>query len=119
MKYILVLLLAFSLSVSALAQNVEASASVNYAYVMVSGKAFSKKLKVSVDFGDTPEQQSISDAYTEELTNKTSYAAILNYMDAKGFELVQTLETTASIQGYGGTDHLIFIMKKKKAASGL
>ena len=28
----------------------------SYAYILVEGKLFSKKLKVSVDFGDTPEQ---------------------------------------------------------------
>ena len=28
----------------------------SYTYISIKGKAFSKKLKVEVDFGDTPEQ---------------------------------------------------------------
>lgn len=86
----------------------------SYAYVRVQGKAFSKKLKVDVDFGDTPEQLKVSEEYSEVLTNKKSYAAVLNYMAENGFELVQTLELTSSYQGSGGTSGVVFIMKKKK-----
>lgn len=86
----------------------------SYAYVSVQGKAFSKKLKVDVDFGDTPEQLKASDEYSDILTNKKSFAAVLNYMADNGFELIQTLDLTTSFQGSGGTSGIVFIMKKKK-----
>ena len=75
---------------------------------------FSKKLKVQVDFGDTPEQINKGNEYSEYLTNKKSYAAVLNYMVEKQFELVNTLELTESYQGSGGTTGIVFIMKKKE-----
>jgi hypothetical protein len=74
---------------------------------------FSKKLKVRVDFGDTPEQINKGNEYSEYLTNKKSYAAILNYMIENQFELVNTLELTEAYQGTGGTSGIVFIMKKK------
>lgn len=86
----------------------------SYAYVRVQVNAFSKKLKVDVDFGDTPEQLKASKEYSEVLTNKKSYAAVLNYMAENGFELFQTLELTSSYQGSGGTSGVVFIMMKKK-----
>ena len=80
----------------------------------VQGKAFSKKLKVDVDFGDTEEQQSAGEEYSKILTNKRSYAAVLNHMAENKFELVQTLELTESFQGSGGTSGVVFILKKRK-----
>ncbi len=85
-----------------------------YAYISVSGKDFSKKLKVKVDLGDTPEQIKAGDEYTEILTNKKSYAAVLNHMADNQFELVETHENISSYQGSGGTYGIVFIMKKKK-----
>lgn len=83
-----------------------------YAYILVEGKLFSKKLKVNVDFGATPEQLKAGKEYSERLTNKKSYAAVLNYMVESGFELVQTLDYTDSYAGSGGTSGIVFIMKK-------
>lgn len=90
---------------------------LSYAYISVEGKLFSKKLKVEVDFGDTPEQMKAGKEYSEYLTNKKSYAAILNYMVEQQFELINTLELTASFQGSGGTSGIVFIMKRKTAAT--
>jgi len=86
----------------------------SYTYISVEGKLFSKKLKVQVDFGDTPEQIDKGREYSEFLTNKKSYAAVLNYMVEKQFELVNTLELNTSFQGTGGTSGIVFIMKKKE-----
>lgn len=86
----------------------------SYAYVSVEGKSFSKKLKVKVDFGDTPEQIKSGEEYSQILTNKKSYAAILNYMVENKFELVETLDYTENFQGSGGTSGIVFIMRKKE-----
>ncbi len=90
----------------------------SYAYISIKGKTFSKKLKVIVDFGDTPEQIKAGEEYSEILTNKKSYAAILNYLVENQFDLVETLslDEYSSYQGTGGgsTTGIIFIMRKKK-----
>ncbi|WP_379090165.1 hypothetical protein [Pedobacter sp. UC225_65] len=84
-----------------------------YAYILIEGKLFSKKLRVEVDFGDTPEQLKAGKEYSEKLTNKKSYAAVLNYMVENQFELVQTLDYTNNYSGSGGTSGIVFIMRKK------
>jgi hypothetical protein len=99
-----------SVSNETIAQNQEYS----YAYISINGKSFSKKLKVTVDFGDTPEQISEGEKYSELLTNKKSYAAVLNYMVDNQFELVETLDYISTYQGTGGTSGVVFIMKKKE-----
>lgn len=86
----------------------------SYAYISVRGKLFSKKLKVQVDFGDTPEQIKEGNEFSEFLTNKKSYAAVLNYMVDNQFELVNTLDLNSLSEGTGGTSGIVFIMKKKK-----
>ncbi|HRO42765.1 MAG TPA: hypothetical protein PL009_08010 [Flavipsychrobacter sp.] len=90
--------------------------SFSYAFVWVQGKLFSKKLIVEVDFGDSPEQVKAGKEYSEYLTNKKSFAAVLNYMAEQQFELINTQELTFSANGTGGTDGIIFIMKKNKNA---
>jgi hypothetical protein len=85
----------------------------SYAYILIEGKPFSKKLKVSVDFGDTPEQMRAGKEYSDKLTNKKSYAAILNHMVESEFELVETLDYADTFQGSGGTSGIVFIMRKK------
>jgi len=84
-----------------------------YAYISVEGKLFSKKLKVQVDFGDTPEQIKTGNEYSEALTDKKSYASILNYMTESQFELVETVNLMETYQGTGGTSGIVFIMRKK------
>lgn len=84
-----------------------------YAYIVIKGKFLSKKLKVNVDFGETEEQIKAGKEYSDFLTNKTSYAAILNHMVENNFELVETLDYTAVTAGEGGTTGIVFIMKKK------
>lgn len=90
----------------------------SYAYISVEGKIFSKKLKVEVDLGDKPGQIKTGLEYSEILTNKKSYAAVLNYMVENEFELVETLtlNDNSSYQGTGsgGTTGIIFIMRKRK-----
>jgi len=85
-----------------------------YAYLSIHGKLFSKKLNVDVDFGDTPEQIEESSKYTEILSEKKSYAAVLNYMVDLHYELVETMDYTYITQGTGGTSGIAFIMRKKK-----
>lgn len=85
----------------------------SFAYILIEGKFLSKKLKVNVDFGDSPEQLKAGKEYSDMLTNKKSYAAILNYMVDNEFELVQTLDYNANYSGTGGTSGIVFIMRKK------
>lgn len=84
-----------------------------YAYIVIKGKFLSKKLKVNVDFGETEEQIKAGKEYSDFLTNKTSYASILNHMVENNFELVETLDYTTVASGDGGTSGIVFIMKKK------
>lgn len=108
-----------TLSLPAFSQHIqqEKDPGLSYAYISIQGKIFSKKLKVVVDFGDTPEQIKAGQQFSEILTNKKSYAAVLNYMVENYFELIDTLtlEDKSSFQGTGsgGTTGIIFIMKKK------
>jgi hypothetical protein len=88
--------------------------SYQYAYIQIKGKAFSKKLNVEVDFGDTPEQLSAGKEYSEVLTNKKSYAAVLNYMAERHFDLVETRDYILTYQGTGDTSGIVFIMRRKK-----
>lgn len=88
--------------------------SFSYAFVLVQGKLFSRKLIVDVDFGDSPEQVKAGKEFSEYLTNKKSFAAVLNYMTEQQFELINTQELTSSAQGTGGTSGIIFIMRKRK-----
>jgi len=50
--------------------------------------------------------------YSEILNNKKSYAAILNYMAEKKYELVESRDITGSYQGTGGSYGIILIMRK-------
>ena len=84
----------------------------SYSYITVMGKAFSKKLNVEVDLGDTPEQVELGKSYSEILNNKKSYAAILNYMAEKKYELVESRDIVGSYQGTGGSYGIILIMRK-------
>ncbi|UOE47460.1 hypothetical protein MTO98_23925 [Mucilaginibacter sp. SMC90] len=120
MKLILPILLLTILSMKASSQETKPDSSAiiarnamsTYAYIQVEGKLLSKKLKVQVDFGDTPEQLKMGKEYSEKLTGKKSYAAILNFMVQSKFELVQTLEYSETYSGTGGTTGIVFIMKK-------
>ncbi len=84
----------------------------SYAYISIRGKVFSKKLNIFVDLGDSPEQKAMANEYSEKLSDKKSYAAILNFMVENQFELVETLVNTSIDEGTGGTSGIIFIMKK-------
>ena len=123
MRMILTLAFIATINLSAFSQetgvkNLNQDQEYEYAVIKVEGKEFSKKLKVAVDFGDTPEQIKDGNDYSEILTNKKSYAAILNYLVKSKFELVETFELVknSSYQGTGsgGTSGIVFIMKKKK-----
>lgn len=120
MRFLLTLVFLTTFCLRSFSQDVKATnkktqiqdSTYTYAYILVEGKLFSKKLKVDVDFGDTPEQFKAGKEYSERLTNKKSYAAVLNYMVESGFELVQTLDYTSSYSGSGGTSGIVFIMRK-------
>ena len=91
-----------------------AQTSEEYVYIAVSGRLFSKKLNIVVDFGDKEEQITKSEKYTKILTGRKSYIGVLNYMFDEGYELLETMEFTSLYQGTGGTSGLGFILKKKK-----
>ncbi|MFZ1516075.1 MAG: hypothetical protein WAT21_11785 [Saprospiraceae bacterium] len=122
MKKFLLLALITAISFTAFSQvnqtDKEKGQAFSYAYISVSGKLFSKKLKIIVDLGDSPEQIKLREEYSDVLTNRKSYAAILNYMVENEYELVETLtlEEGSSFQGTGsgGTSGVIFIMKRRK-----
>lgn len=84
-----------------------------YAYISVQGKVLSKKLRVTVDLGDSEEQIRRGEQFSEKLNNKKSYASILNYMVDNNFELVETLHYSSLSQGTGGTNGIVFIMRKE------
>ncbi|WP_293907507.1 hypothetical protein [Sphingobacterium sp. UBA5670] len=84
----------------------------SYAYIRVEGKFLSKKLKVKVDLGDSDEQIAEGEKLSEILTNKKSYAAILNYMSKIGYELINSFDLTDNYNGSGGTSGIIYVMKK-------
>jgi hypothetical protein len=121
MKIILAIVFIISLSLPAVSQSVEKAdiehpthdTIFSYAYILVEGRVFSKKLIVEVDFGDTPAQIKAGKEYSQRLTNKKSYAAVLNYMVEQQFELVETLDYTTNAMGSGGTSGIVFIMRRK------
>jgi len=92
--------------------NKNATPKYSYSYITVMGKIFSKKLNVEVDLGDAPEQIELGKNYSELLNNKKSYAAILNYMAEKKFELVESRDIVQSYKGSGGSYGIILIMRK-------
>ncbi|GAA4209176.1 hypothetical protein GCM10022289_34260 [Pedobacter jeongneungensis] len=122
MKFILTLLFLSTLSLAGFSQETKKTGTgtltqdkkYSYAYILIQGKFLSRRLKVDVDFGDTPEQLKDGRQYSETLTNKKSYAAILNYMVESQYELVQTLDYTDTYSGSGGTSGIVFIMRKNK-----
>jgi hypothetical protein len=121
MKIILTIAFIIAINFTAFSQNAQPTEvkqksqdqTYSYAYISVEGRLFSKKLKVEVDFGDSPEQIQASKEYSEILSNKKSYAAILNYMGEKQFELVNTVDYVATFQGNGGSSGIAYIMRKK------
>jgi len=121
MKIILTIVFILALSVPGVSQSIEKANMENraqdtihsYAYILIEGRTFSKKLKVEVDFGDTPKQIKEGKEYSEKLANKKSYAAVLNYMVEQQFELVETLDYTEYVMGSGGTTGIVFIMRRK------
>ena len=121
MRFILTVVFLITISLTVFSQDIKnikeespvQDKTYSYAYILIEGKLFSKKLKVNVDFGDTPEQLKAGKEYSEKLTNKKSYAAVLNYMVESQFELVQTLDYTSNYSGSGGTSGIVFIMRKK------
>jgi len=122
MKFILTVLFVATISLAGFSQETKKTSigaltldkKYSYAYILIQGKFLSRKLKVDVDFGDTPEQIKEGRQYSEMLTNKKSYAAILNYMVESQYELVQTLDYTDTYSGSGGTSGIVFIMRKNK-----
>lgn len=85
-----------------------------YAFIEMHRNSFNDKIRIDVDLSDTPEQIKTGKEYTELLTNKKSYAAILNFMEQNQFKLVQSLVLTENVQGSGGSSGMVFIMRKKK-----
>src|SRR5262245_38000184 len=98
MRMLLTITCLMAISLTAISQNVKETRSSNqtqaqiysYAYIIIEGKGLGKKLKVDVDFGDSEEQIQAGKEYSEILNNKKSYAAVLNYMGEKQFELVDS-----------------------------
>ena len=84
-----------------------------YAYISITDRTFSDKLNVKVDLGDSSDQLIEGKRLSEFLSEKTSYASVLNYMSGLGFELVETISETHQDDGDGGTSAIIFIMRKK------
>lgn len=87
---------------------------ISYAYIRIEGKFLSKKLKVKVDLGDTEKQIEEGERLSDVLSNKKSYASVLNYMADLGYELVNTLDLTSNYNGSGGTSGIVYVMKKNK-----
>lgn len=114
MKLILTLACIIAFSAACFSQSNNQAQCFSYAYITIEGKGFSKKLKVDVDLGDTPEQVQAGKEYSEILTNKKSYAAVLNYMAEHQYELVESRDINSSFQGTGGSSGIVLIMRKKQ-----
>lgn len=121
MKRLLCILITTAISFVSLAQEHKATSSetsIIYAYVAVSNKALSKKLKVKVDLGDTAEQQNEGKRLSSALNNKESHAAILNYMAERNYELVETIaKQHPHSTDAGALDGMIFIMRKSQQSA--
>jgi len=113
-KSIQILSLILVLTLTSISVNGQDQKNYEYAYISVQGKVLSKKLRVTVDFGDTEEQITRGEQFSEQLNNKKSFASILNYMVDNNFELVETLDYSLLSQGTGGTTGIVFIMRKEK-----
>ncbi len=107
-------ILIVSLFVLLIQDTISAQTSEEYVYISVSGRLFSKKLNIVVDFGDKTEEIVKSEKYTEILTGRKSYIGVLNYMSEEGYKLVETMTFISMQQGTGGTRGLGFILKKGK-----
>ncbi len=83
-----------------------------YAYITVSEKVLSSKLKVTIDLGSKPEQIKLANEYWSQIKDEKSYAAVLNYMTENGFVLVETLDYSNGYNNNGETSGVRFIMKK-------
>ncbi len=92
----------------------EQTQAYSYVYIAVTNSRPTEKFEVRVDFGDTQEQLKAGKAYSELLTKKNSYAAVLNYMVDNGFELVETLDYSSIYAGSGGSSGVVFLMREKK-----
>lgn len=114
MKLLLTLVCIIAFSAACFSQSNNQAQQFSYAYITIEGKGFSKKLKVDVDLGDTPEQVQAGKEYSEILTNKKSYAAVLNYMAEHQYELVESRDINSSFQGTGGSSGIVLIMRKKQ-----
>ncbi len=123
MKLVLIIFFLMAFSLTGFSQDIKKvdtetqvqNKAYSYAYILIQGKLFSKKLRVDVDFGDTPEQIEAGKEYSKKLTNKKSFASVLNYMIENQYELVQTLNYTDIYSGTGGTSGVVFIMRKNKS----
>ena len=89
------------------------SGKYEYAFVTVEDREFSKKLKVKVDLGDTSKQIKKGEEFSTSLNKIKSHASILNFMGSHKFELIETKEMSASYQGSGGSNGIVFIMRKE------
>ena len=115
-SFIIAIILSITISSNAQTQNIDSTNNSNYsyAYISIEGRTFSKKLIIQVDLGDTPEQITQGKLYSDFLTDRKSYAAVLNYMSDHQYELVNTLDLNVSIYGSGGTSGIIFVMRRKE-----
>jgi hypothetical protein len=113
--FALTMLTVFFFNESTFCQSVtDENAGDEYVFIMVTGKIFSKKLNVEVDFGDSPEQVKKSEEYSQALDGKKSWVAVLNYMLTKGYEMVELCELVSTYSGTGGTTGLGYFMRRIK-----
>lgn len=91
-------------------QNVETP---KYVYLTIEERGLSSKLDVKVDFGDTEQLIKLGEEYSKALTGKRSYAAILNYMAERNYELVERKELVNYYKDNTRTNFgVTYIMKK-------
>ena len=88
--------------------------SLSYAYIKIEHRAFSNKLTVFVDLGNTEEQLKEAKLFTDSLNGITSLAAVMNFMSEHGYEYVSSHALVVTAQGTGGTSGLYLIMRKPR-----
>ena len=87
---------------------------LSYAYIKIEHRAFSNKLTVFVDLGNTEEQLKEAKLFTDSLNGITSLAAVMNFMSEHGYEYVSSHALVVTAQGTGGTSGLYLIMRKPR-----
>ena len=86
---------------------------IDYAFVVIQGKPFTKKMRVLVDLGGSPGQRHEAERLAALFPEITSYATVLNEMTAQGYDLEQVLVREIGVAVNGGSSADMLNMRKQ------